>query len=166
MLVWFQGSSVQPAVSLRTAPRAGQAPPFPFLTGPMPSVCTDPPFKGLTDVNNSVAAFMLIRGPHAFLGWSWVSCSGDCFTELKDCPPPPGNQIHYDITLGGLVGPDCKHAAVLHTASRFSHRCRADGEPTELCHETAPGSEVFVREWSKATVEVDCKGWTSSITMK
>ena len=128
--------------------------------------CADPPFKGLTDVNNSVAAFMLIRGPHAFLGWSWVSCSGDCFTELKDCPPPPGNQIHYDITLGGLVGPDCKHAAVLHTASLIRERCRADGEPTELCHETAPGSEVFVREWSKATVEVDCKGWTSSIKMK
>ena len=120
MLVWFQGSSVQPAVSLRTAPRAGQ--PLSPRRPPDRSdaFCTDPPFKGLTDVNNSVAAFMLIRGPHAFLGWSWVSCSGDCFTELKDCPPPPGNQIHYDITLGGLVGPDCKHAAVLHTASLLS----------------------------------------------
>ena len=31
------------------------------------------------------------------------------------------------------------------------------GEPTELCHETAPGSEVFVREWTKSTVQMDCK---------
>ena len=180
LLVWFQGSSGQLAVSLRTAPRADQ-PPSSRPPPDNPPTRADPPFKGLTDVNNSVAAFMLIRGPHAFLGWSWVSCSGDCFTELKDCPPPPGNQIHYDITLGGLVGPDCKHARapsslllrsflhallLLRFGPLITERCRADGEPTELCHETAPGSEVFVREWSKATVEVDCKGWTSRITMK
>lgn len=105
----------------------------------------DPPYKGASDINNSVATFMLIRGAYAFLGWSWVSCSGDCFS--KKCPTPPGNQIHYDITLGGLTGVDY-------------------GEPIEVCHETSVGSAVFVREWSKATVTVNCSDWSSSISLK
>lgn len=148
----------------------------------------DPPFTGPSDINNTVAgtlrvhtnplyllqcvqqcltvlclinsrthlgnrkwltrcelAFMLIRGPHAYLGWSWVSCSGDCFS--KKCPAPPGNQIHYDFTLGGLTDVDY-------------------GEPIEVCHETSAGSAVFVREWTKATVTVNCSEWSSSITPK
>lgn len=40
------------------------------------------------------------------------------------------------------------------------------GEPNGLCKETAEGSEVFVREWSKSKIEMDCKTWTSTITMK
>lgn len=42
------------------------------------------------------------------------------------------------------------------------------GEPVDqICAETAPGSSgVFVREWSKATVKVDCNTWTPTITMK
>ena len=40
------------------------------------------------------------------------------------------------------------------------------GEPQGLCAETAPGSGVFVREWSQATVQMDCNSWTPTITMK
>ena len=41
------------------------------------------------------------------------------------------------------------------------------GEPVdELCKETAPGSQVFVREWSKATIQMDCTSWTPTITLK
>ena len=119
---------------------------YPNGTDPMfVTVRADPPFTGASDINNSVAAFMLIRGAHAFLGWSWVSCSGDCFS--KNCPPPPGNQIHYDFTLGGLTDVDY-------------------GVPTEICHETSPGSAVFTREWSKAIVTVNCSEWSSSIKLK
>lgn len=39
------------------------------------------------------------------------------------------------------------------------------GEPLESCHETSPGSEVFERKWSKATVQLDCKAWKGTITM-
>lgn len=107
-----------------------------------------PPYAGAVDVNNSVAAFMLIRGPHAYIGWSWLSCSGDCFAGKQQCPSTsPGYTIPYDATLNGLVGPDY-------------------GEPLEVCHEERPGSETFVRQWSKATVTVDCKAWTSSIDLK
>jgi len=40
------------------------------------------------------------------------------------------------------------------------------GEPTELCHETASGSGIFTRDWTKATVQMDCNTWTPTITLK
>jgi len=38
------------------------------------------------------------------------------------------------------------------------------GQPTELCKEISTG--VFQRNWTKATVKMDCNTWTPSITMK
>jgi hypothetical protein len=40
------------------------------------------------------------------------------------------------------------------------------GEPTGLCRETAPGSEIFTRDFSKSTVQMDCHSWKGAITMK
>ena len=41
------------------------------------------------------------------------------------------------------------------------------GEPVDkICKETSAGSNIFVREWTKATVKVDCNTWQNSITMK
>eukprot|EP01116_Phalansterium_solitarium_P006392 TRINITY_DN1868_c0_g3_i1.p1 TRINITY_DN1868_c0_g3~~TRINITY_DN1868_c0_g3_i1.p1 ORF type:complete len:413 (+),score=136.21 TRINITY_DN1868_c0_g3_i1:257-1495(+) len=40
------------------------------------------------------------------------------------------------------------------------------GTPTGLCAETSSGSGVFVRDWTKATVQMDCNTWTATITMK
>jgi hypothetical protein len=42
-------------------------------------------------------------------------------------------------------------------------RCRFPHQ--ERCHETSPGSEVFERKWSKATVQLDCKAWKGTIQM-
>ena len=36
----------------------------------------------------------------------------------------------------------------------------------QLCKETAAGSEVFTREYTKSTVSLDCKAWKGSIKMK
>jgi len=38
------------------------------------------------------------------------------------------------------------------------------GEPMDLCKEVSTG--VFQREWSKATVEMNCNSWTGTIKMK
>ena len=38
------------------------------------------------------------------------------------------------------------------------------GEPTGVCTETSQG--VFEREWSKASVKMDCPNWEGTITMK
>jgi hypothetical protein len=40
------------------------------------------------------------------------------------------------------------------------------GKPTELCHETAPNSNVFKREWTKATIEMDCNKWKPTLKLK
>lgn len=40
------------------------------------------------------------------------------------------------------------------------------GTPLGLCAETAPGSGVWAREWSRAHVSMDCNTWTPNITFK
>ena len=41
------------------------------------------------------------------------------------------------------------------------------GTPVDkFCKETSPGSGVFAREWSGATVQMDCKSFTGSIVRK
>lgn len=40
------------------------------------------------------------------------------------------------------------------------------GEPLAVCAETAPGSGVFSREWTGATVQFDCNAGHGSITRK
>eukprot|EP00054_Salpingoeca_dolichothecata_P010503 m.58577 g.58577 ORF g.58577 m.58577 type:complete len:407 (-) comp19026_c0_seq2:20-1240(-) len=40
------------------------------------------------------------------------------------------------------------------------------GEPVGVCEETAPNSGIFKREWTKATVEMDCNKWAGSIGKK
>merc|ERR1711907_722778 len=40
------------------------------------------------------------------------------------------------------------------------------GTPLGLCKETAHHSGVFVREWTKATIQMDCNTWTPNITLK
>ena len=80
------------------------------------------------------------------MGWSWVGCAGSRgpgFPKNDGVPP-----IH----------PGTKwHAKVLSTDY---------GTPLGYCTQTAPNSGVFKREWSKATVEVDCGKWEGTITMK
>ena len=39
------------------------------------------------------------------------------------------------------------------------------GEPLGACYETAAGSGVFQRKWSKADVQMDCNAWAANITM-
>ena len=72
--------------------------------------------------------FLLIRGPHAFLGHGWLGCS-----RIYEVP----EQINWDY-----------------------------GEPVGMCKETAPNSGIFHREWTKATIEMNCNTWTPTITMK
>ncbi len=40
------------------------------------------------------------------------------------------------------------------------------GTPAALCSETAPSSGVFVRQFDKSTVQMDCNTWTPTITFK
>ena len=99
-----------------------------------------PPFKYIVSFEQSLAAFLLARGPFAWFGYSWISCIGDFGRGGPHLPPlnytfPPALKTDY-------------------------------GVPQGVCAETAPGSGKFTRQWSKATVELDCSSWTSAITLK
>lgn len=82
----------------------------------------------LTQPQHDIANFLLIRGPHAFLGHGWLGCSREYQTP---------DELNWDF-----------------------------GTPMELCHETANGTGVFVREWTKATISMDCNVWEPNITLK
>jgi hypothetical protein len=41
------------------------------------------------------------------------------------------------------------------------------GEPlSDNCRESAPGSAIFFRNYSKADIAMDCNTWTGSLAMK
>ena len=40
------------------------------------------------------------------------------------------------------------------------------GTPTQFCAETAPSSGVFTRDYTKATVSMDCNAYKGTVTMK
>ena len=83
-----------------------------------------------------LASFMLVRGPYAWLGYGWQGCTN--------------GDTHGMASGYGLWGKEMDED--------FGH-------PLETCHETAEGSEVFERKWSKATVQLDCKAWKGTIKM-
>ena len=85
-----------------------------------------------------LAAFLLIRGPYAWLGYSWMGCNND-----------PNDRSTASIRY------------------HFPAELEADyGEPRGVCRETARGSGVFVREWSKAEVTLDCNHWNATIVRR
>eukprot|EP00947_MAST-08B_sp_MAST-8B-sp1_P003127 g3127.t1 len=101
-------------------------------------------------LKQDVATFLLVRGPYAWLGYGWQGCASN-FNKPGAFPGNSWRESGYEWS---------------------SELLEADyGEPdpnnnTE-CHETVPGeSEVFVREWSKATVTLDCKTFSADIKMK
>ena len=123
---WQAPSAAQCSSSLRSICAAGTSwPPFNAAviqewtmngtTSPLPQPALD------------LAAFLLVRGAHWFLGYGWVGCG-----------------VKYDF-------PD---------ALSLDY-----GMPSAMCSETAPGSGVFSRAWTKATARVDCNAMAGSIDM-
>ena len=84
---------------------------------------------------SDLAAFLLVRGPFAWIGHGWYGCV--TWNEPVGGPGqyyerPPGLDIDY-------------------------------GEPTSLCMESSAG--VFTRNYTHASVQYDCNSGHSSITM-
>ena len=85
-----------------------------------------------------LVTFLLVRGAYAWLGYGWQGCTnGDTFSAAGS---------GY-----GFWRPEMDEDY---------------GVPTdETCSETAHGSGVFTRSWSKAKMELDCGAWTARIIM-
>ena len=97
------------------------------------------------DMPQALVNFLLIRGPYAWLGYSWRPCTSG------------GQNISWFARNQSLL---------------FEHDY---GTPSGLCKETRapafrgtyhPGSGVFVRQWSNATVTMDCNEWEGTIAPK
>lgn len=100
-----------------------------LLYGFSPGSCHGVDPSHLTEVDEDVANFLLVRGRYAFLGNGWTGCSREY--------EYPAKQFNADY-----------------------------GVPLGLAKETSEDSGVFVREWSHATVEMDCNTYTPKITLK
>ena len=96
----------------------------------------------LPNVAADLASFMLVRGDYAWLGYSWLGCTSDS---------TPG---HGGGASGRYTSPD----EMPELAPDF-------GVPSAPYAEVG-SSGVFVREWTKATVKMDCNSYTPSIVMK
>ena len=89
-----------------------------------------------------LATFLCVRGRYAWLGYGFQGCAGDTGN------PFPGETWRES----GYV---------------FPPELSVDyGEPQGFCHETSSGSEVFQREYTRATITMDCGNFKGSIEMK
>ena len=113
--------------------------PQPWLTAPLVMGLT--PGHNATDplpqLAQDLAAFLLMRGPHAYIGygvWGMSWPTGIAFDSHGGprVPLPPSLQRDY-------------------------------GAPVTRCKETGSGTGVFVREWTHASVQLDCNSWTATI---
>jgi hypothetical protein len=107
-----------------------------------------------------IATFQLLRGPHWWIGYGWVGC-GVKFDF------PDGLKQDYGVPLetcsGALTTTPWNDS--MHSTSMLMLRRLWVLDIVLLHHylpllpvaaETTPGSGVFTRAWSRATVQVDC----------
>ena len=83
----------------------------------------------------AITNFLLLRNEHSYFGWGWSGCS---------TPDLSRNYTHWLDTNAELLDADY-------------------GTPLGICKETKAG--LFVREWTKATVSMDCNTFTPAIEM-
>ena len=100
----------------------------------------------LLQLQQDIAFFLLARGPYSWLGWgtwgmTWPFNPEPAHGEL---PPLP------------------------HGVPRPPELDKDYGHPLEICHEqfSSDGSGVFVREWSKVRVTLDCNSFEAWIVEK
>lgn len=117
-----------------------------------------------------------------------ASCASDLRELCKPNSPAQTRAMMYSFGPGGCSGdpsmPDFKedlanfllvrgaHAWLGHAwlgcskQYTFPAELNLDyGEPSQLCSETAEGSGIFKRNYSKATVEMDCNKWDATVIM-
>ena len=88
---------------------------------------------------------------------------GGCKTDPANLTDAPADIANFLLSRGpyGYLGngwSGCSHGY------EFPEALNGDyGEPLGLCAETAEGSQVFVRNWTRAIVQMDCNTWTPSI---
>eukprot|EP01051_Picozoa_sp_SAG22_P023452 SAG22_NODE_6058_length_908_cov_1.138443_1_plen_211_part_00 len=124
------------------------------------------------DFDEHLAAFLLMRGPHAWFGYGTYNRSDSrqhtvsVFRHYNQCHDT--SLCHCSVAALMLV---CiawwSAAGWVGCSQNYTRPAQLDadyGTPQGLCSETSPG--VFERSWTKAHVKLDCKGWHGSVTPK
>lgn len=119
---------------------------FTFTRNPVPGAKYPTPFP-LMHAEQDVAMFLLARGEYAFIGYGWQGCQCSPTDKYDDCIGTQNMTYEFPELLE-----------------------RDYGVPVDVqqqCVETVPGkSAIFTREWSGASVRMDCNTWKPTITMK
>ena len=115
-----------------------------------------------------------MQGPYAWIGYTWSGCTDSGYPAGCDdrCDPsnpkwPACKPCRFPKSLDAHPFP--RPAALDVDYGEPAKARDADGQETdadEYCHETAPNSGVFVREYTKASVQLDCGAFEAKITMK
>ena len=101
-----------------------------------------------------LATFLLVRGPYAWLGYVWSGCTDSGYPS--GCDPK-------------CQADDCRPCRfpTARDQDPFPRPAALDedyGEPMGHCTEASPG--VWKREWTKASVALDCNAFKATITKK
>ena len=99
---------------------------------------TDSSQYPLPNVDVDVATFMLVRGDYAWLGYSWLGCTGTSVPGFGGAAP-----YTSPVDIPALL--------------------QDYGVPVGPYTETLPG--VFQREWTKGSVSMDCNTYTPQFVL-
>ena len=126
-----------------------------------------------------LANFLLIRGDYAWLGYAF----GQCDSSENGFPNIPA--LHADYGASGRARAAARARCSVQcgrerarslarslacllatlTAARARPRPSLAGVPTGNCSEVG-ASGVFVRDYTKASVRMDCNSWSGTVTPK
>ena len=115
-----------------------------------------------------IAGFLLTRGDYAWLGHGWLGCS----RTYQVVQGWEGGTRSYGWSVC-LFAPSCVPYSVPSfipespRTGQVPEQIHWDyGVPRGLCKETAPNSGVFTRDWTRASISLDCNTWTPTIKLK
>jgi hypothetical protein len=95
----------------------------------------------LSQLEQDLAFFLLVRGPYAFAGWGVWGMTWPFNAEPSHGALPP---MPHGVPLPGAFFMDY-------------------GEPVGICLETPSG--IFTRQWSRASVQLDCNSFQANTSL-
>lgn len=132
----------------------------PLTYGLAPGNSTAP----LPQLEQDMAAFLLMRGPYAYVGWGVWGMSWPVGVSWNSHGTPVARKSPLRARVA-RCGRARLTLPLLLFATPGPPMLDADyGSPLSTCVESSPG--VFTRAYTKAAVALDCNKWQGNITMQ
>jgi hypothetical protein len=117
----------------------------------------------LQNAREKIAAFQLIRGDYAWMGYGWQGCAGsDHRRPYYPFPdgPYPCPQNRSERCSGYTDGARWMPPKEWDPKGAMEIDFGGDQEPLDVCEEVSEG--VFERKFAKVTVRLDCNTFNAS----